>query len=383
MAAANDDVPTASGPTADHAPRKRGWSRRIEYWAVVKSAGMSWIEDNATRLAASLAFYTMLSLAPLLVIAIKIVGSLFGESAATNQVRAYAHELMGTRAGDAVVQMIGPFARPGAGVIATIISALVLLFSASAVFGELQDSLNTVWEVKPRPGRAIWGIIRERFFSFVLVLGTCFLLLVSLIFSTVLSALTRRLLGENHALVLTIVNEVVSLIGITALFALLFKYLPDAKIRWSHVWTGAVITGVLFTIGKVLLGWYLGRASTTSVYGAAGSLIAILLWVYYSAQILFFGAEVTKSYARHAGARLKPAENAVKVTQEERAQKGMPTNERIDVAVAGRPLPNGPVVDADADADADAGRGAEQARSVERPQPARRGSREQTQSVRG
>jgi membrane protein len=296
------------------------------------------MEDNAMRLAASLAFYTMLSLAPLLVIAIKIVGAIFGESVAKGQVQNYTREWMGDRAASAVTQMIGPFATPGAGIIATTISAIVLLISASSVFGELQDALNTVWEVKPRPDRRVWNIIKERFFSYVLVLGTCFLLLVSLIVSAALSALTRSFDGDPQSVVWEAINFVLSIVIITLLFALIFKYLPDVKIGWGDVWMGAAATGVLFTVGKLLLGWYLGRASTTSVYGAAGSLVAMLLWVYYSAQILFFGAEITQATAHQTRPRVQPTENAVKVTEEERAQQGMPDKEKVHAA-AGVPLP--------------------------------------------
>ncbi|MDB5305125.1 MAG: putative rane protein [Phycisphaerales bacterium] len=290
------------------------------------------------RLAASLAFYTMLSLAPLLVISIKVVGAIFGEDAAKAQVQVYTREWMGERAASAVAQMIGPFARPGAGVLATTLSAIILLISASSVFGELQDALNTVWEVKPRPDRRIWNIIKERFFSYVLVLGTCFLLLVSLIISAALSALTRSFDGDPQSILWETINFILSFAVITVLFAFIFKYLPDVKIGWNDVWMGAAVTGVLFTVGKLLLGWYLGRASTTSVYGAAGSLVAMLLWVYYSAQILFFGAEITQAYAHQTRPRVQPTENAVKVTEEERAQEGIPSKERVHAA-AGVPPP--------------------------------------------
>ncbi|MDB5290876.1 MAG: putative rane protein [Phycisphaerales bacterium] len=327
-----DDTRVAPRAPSPDRNRFRGWL------GVIKQAAEDWMEDNAMRLAASLAFYTMLSLAPLLVISIKVVGAIFGENAAKEQVQIYVREWMGDRAASAVADMIGPFARPGAGVMATTISAIILIVSASSVFGELQDALNTVWEVKPRPDRRIWHIIKERFFSYVLVLGTCFLLLVSLIISAALSALTRSFDGDPKSILWETINFTLSIAVITVLFAFIFKYLPDVKIRWSDVWMGAAVTGVLFTVGKLVLGWYLGRASTTSVYGAAGSLIALLLWVYYSAQILFFGAEITQAYAHQTRPRVVPTENAVKVTQEERAQKGMPGKERLHAA-AGVPPP--------------------------------------------
>ena len=211
------------------------------------------------RLAASLAFYTMLSLAPLLVLAIKAVGLIFSDNAAQLQVQAYLHDLMGAKAGEAAAQMIGPLAAPGAGLVATIVSVVVLIVSASAVFGELQDSLNTIWEVKPKPGRALIAIVRERFLSFLFVLGVCFLLLVSLVVTTVMSGLVKHFGGGNSSILWQIVNLLVSLIVVTVLFAVMFKFLPDAEVHWSDVWTDAIATGILFSVGKFLLGWYLSR----------------------------------------------------------------------------------------------------------------------------
>ena len=211
------------------------------------------------RLAASLAFYTMLSLAPLLVLAVKAVGTFFSEDAAREQVHHYLSEVMGNTAGDAVTKMIGPLTQPGSGFIATTLSVIVLLVSASAVFGELQDSLNTIWEVKPKPGRGIIGIIQERFLSFMLVIGVCFLLLVSLIITTTLTGLTGYLGGQHPSAVWHVINFVLSMTIVTCLFAMIFKYLPDVQINWGDVWHGAITTGVLFTIGKFLLSWYLAR----------------------------------------------------------------------------------------------------------------------------
>ena len=318
---------------SDHAEHKSdtpkssgGDEPKLSYWQLIKAAVADWLEDNAIRLAASLAFYTMLSLAPLLLLAIKAVGSIFGEDAARRQVNNYLTQLMGHRAASAVADMLGY--KMSGGLVATIVSIVILLISASSVFGELQDSLNTIWEVKPKPGRAILNIIQERFFSFVLVLGTCFLLLVSLMATTVVASITRAFHSTSDGILWEIINFCVTLVVITGLFALIFKYLPDAKVRWRDVWFGAIVTGVLFTLGKIVLGWYLGRATTTSVYGAAGSLVAMLLWVYYSAQIFFFGAELTQAYASRTR-RVKPAENAVPVTEQERAQQGMPDSKRV------------------------------------------------------
>jgi len=305
------------------------WRRAAPgYWQLLKQATSDWMEDRAMRLAASLAFYTMLSLAPLLVLAIKVVGQLFGQDVARKQVQAYAVQWMGPKAASAVAGMLSY--NLGHGLLATTISAIILIVSASAVFGELQDSLNTIWEVKPKPGRGLWGIFQDRFLSFVLVLGSCFLLLVSLIVSTVLAALTGH--GHQQGFLWETFNFIISIAVITTLFALIFKYLPDVKVRWQDVWVGAVATGILFTIGKLLLGWYLGRATTTSIYGTAGSAIAVLLWVYYSSQILFFGAELTQAYAHQTRDRVRPTENAVPVTEQERTQQGMPSTEHVEAA---------------------------------------------------
>lgn len=303
---------------------------RVPLWPLLKGAGKDWMEDRATRLAASLAFYTMLSLAPLLVLAVSLLGKLFKEDAARHHVQTYLTDVMGPKTAGTVMEMIGPLSRPGSGMVATIISSVILCMSASGVFGELQDSLNTIWEVKPRPNRGILGILRERFVPFVLVLGICFLLLVSMIATTVLAGLTKQLSGQGPVWVWHVVNIVASFIVVGLVFALMFKYLPDAKVRWRDVWPGAIGTAVLFTVGKFFLGWYLGRASTTSVYAAAGSLLSVLLWVYYSSQILFFGAEMTKAHARMSCGQITPADNAVKVTGNEREQQGMVSTDRLN-----------------------------------------------------
>lgn len=276
----------------------------------------------------------MLSLAPLLVLAVRGVGALFSDAAARAEVHHYLVTVMGTGAGDAASQMIGPLSRPGSGAMATIISVIVLIVSASQVFGEMQDSLNTIWEVKPKPGRGVIGVIRDRFLSFALVLGACFLLLVSLIISTALSGLAGKLSGNSPSWMWHIGEFLLSLVVTSALFAAMFKYLPDVEVHWHDVWPGAIFTGVLFSIGKLVLGWYLGRAATTSVYAAAGSLISVLLWVFYSAQILFFGAELTQVYAHRTRGAIPPSDNAVNVTEMERSQQGMPDSDRVRALAA-------------------------------------------------
>jgi membrane protein len=216
--------------------------------------------------------------------------------------------------------------KPAEGTIATILGIVALLFGATGVFIQLKDSLNTIWEAEPKPGRGVWGFIRERILSFAMVLAIGFLLLVLLVVSAALHAVQEYMtdlltMPEWAAQVLDVV---ISFVGVTALFALIFKVLPDVKIGWRDVWLGAAFTALLFTLGKFLLGMYLGRASVGSAYGAAGTILVILLWAYYSSQILFFGAEFTQVYAKSFGTRITPSEQAQPVTAEARAQQGMP-----------------------------------------------------------
>ncbi len=285
-----------------------------------------WNEDKASRLAAALAYYTVFSLAPLLIIAIAIAGFVFGETAAQNQIVGQIQGLVGREAAEAIQTMILNASRPGAGTIATIVGVITLLFGASGLFGQLQDALNTIWEVTPRPDRGIRGIVQDRFWSFTMVLGTGFLLLVSLILSAVLTGVATYLQSLVPGLieVWQIVNIVVSFTVVTFLFALIYKVIPDAKIAWSDVWIGAIVTSLLFSVGRYLIGLYLGSSAIGSAYGAAGSLVILLVWVYYSAQILLLGAEFTQVYARRFGSRIQPAKNAMPVSEASRLKQGLP-----------------------------------------------------------
>ena len=303
---------------------------------LLKDTFSDWSEDNATRLAAALAYYTAFAIAPLLVIAIAIAGFFLGREAATNQIGTQVSGLLGPTAGDAVNGMVEAASnRQGSGIAATIIGIITLLFGASGVFGELQNALNTIWEVAPKPNQGFMATIKQRFFSFAMVAGVGFLLLVSLVVSTALGAIGRFFGGgDDPTLIWSVINFVISFGVTTLLFALIFKIVPDVKIQWSDVWIGAAATALLFTIGKAALGWYLGRQSTTSAYGAAGSFVALLLWVYYTAQIVFLGAEFTQVYARAYGSKIEPAENAVPLTEEARAQQGLPHKETLEQAAA-------------------------------------------------
>jgi membrane protein len=248
------------------------------------------------EMGAALAYYTVFSLAPLVLIAISIAGAVFGEEAAQGRITAEIENAVGPAVAHAIQETIKNARDAGGSTTASIIGLALLLFGASGVFVQLQDSLNTIWQVPPEQSGGYWDMIRDRFLSFAMVFGIGFLLLVSLIVNTALSAMSRYVAPEQ-TVVAQVVNQVISFGTITVLFALIFKYLPDRPVAWRHVWVGAAFTALLFVVGKYLIGLYLGRGSVTSAYGAAGSLVVILLWVYYSSQILLFGAQFTQVYA--------------------------------------------------------------------------------------
>lgn len=296
-------------------------------WTLLRQTYSEWSEDRVPRLAAALAYYTTFSLAPLLVVLIAIAGAVFGAEAVRGQLDDQVRGLLGQDAARAVQDMVQSAAgNRSTGVLATVLGTAALLFGATGVFGELQDSLNTIWEVKPKPGRGWRGLVQDRLLSFGMVLTVAFLLVVSLVVSALLAGVGKFVGGYVGALepLWHVVDLVVSIAVLTALFGAIFKWLPDVEIAWRDVWVGAAVTAVLFTIGKILIGLYLGRSSIGSVYGAAGSLVLLLLWVYYSAQILFFGAELTQVYANQYGRRVVAAPNAEPLTEEARAQQGMP-----------------------------------------------------------
>lgn len=293
------------------------------YWALVKAAGAQWVADKAPRLGAALAYYTAFSLAPLLILAISFAALAFERSAVERHVTAEFRTLVGAQGAHAVQAMIASAKKQDSGVLASSIGFAMLLFGAMGAFGQLQDAMNTVWEVEPKPGRGLLGFLKDRLLSSSMVLGTAFLLLISLLISTALSALGDWLLGPEAGVAAQLVNQIVSLVIVTLLFAMIYRFLPDAKVAWNDVWLGAFFTALLFMIGKWAIGLYLGRASVASSYGAAGSLAVLLIWLYYSAQIFLFGAEFTKAYANRYGSRIVPTANAVRVTPTERAEQGL------------------------------------------------------------
>ncbi|MEP6894095.1 MAG: YihY/virulence factor BrkB family protein [Chloroflexota bacterium] len=274
-------------------------------WNLMKNTATKWSLDQAPRLGAALAYYATFSLAPLLIIAIAISGLVFGREAASGQIVGQIQGLVGQDTASTIQAMIAKSNQPATSILTSLVGLLTLLLGASGVFGELQRSLNEIWGVKPKPKRGLLATLKDKFFSFGIVLGSGFLLLISLVVSAGLAAMSNIFVGltPGWGVITQIINFIISMAVITVLFALIFKYIPDTKIIWADVWSGAALTALLFTIGKALIGLYIGYSSLASTYGAAASLVVILLWVYYSAQILFFGAEFTQVYANMYGSR--------------------------------------------------------------------------------
>lgn len=277
-------------------------------WALLKEACSAWLDDNAPSLGAALAFYTIFSLAPVLIVAIAVTGVVFGQGAAEGEILRQIQALAGETPAKAIQTVIQSSHRAALDAVAATIGISTVLVGASGAFNELQDALNKIWRVKPRSENILVCAIRKRFLSFVLVLGTGLLLLVSLALSAALAAVGKYMghLLPTPVFLLESANFLLSLGVITLLFALIFKVLPDTEIAWSDVWIGAGVTSLLFTIGKVLIGLYLGRSTLASAYGAAGSLVILLVGIYYSAQILLLGAEFTHICANKRGLKVEP-----------------------------------------------------------------------------
>jgi membrane protein len=272
-----------------------------------------WKEDKASRLSAALAYYTIFSLAPMLLIIIAITGFFFGQrDVVQSQILNQIEGLVGVAGREFVSGLLISASNPAEGAFATIVGVVTLLFGALGVFNELHNALNTIWEVKEEESKgfleSVKKVIFSRFLSFSMILGIGFLLLVSLVISAAISAV-QETIGNAipvSEILLQVANLVISIGVITVLFALILKFLPDAEIAWRDVWLGAFVTAVLFSLGKFLIGLYLGNSSAASAFGAAGSLVLLLLWIYYSAQILLFGAEFTQVYANKFGSKIVP-----------------------------------------------------------------------------
>jgi membrane protein len=291
--------------------------RLAEVGSLLKSTVVEWIDDNAARVAASLAFYTLLSMAPLVLLSIALIGTFMGEADAQSRILQEVESVVGSQAAGALSAIVGSAQRSQSGFVSSVVGVVVLVVGASGVFGELQYALDTIWGVKPKPGRGILGIVKDRLFSFSMVIGVAFVLLVSLVISTVLSGVGRIVTDAlpGGAFLWQGVNLAVSLGVITVLFAIIFKVVPDIEIRWRDVFVGSFVTAALFSAGKYVLGLYLGTSSVASSYGAAGSVVALVVWVYYSSQLVFLGAEFTQVFARRYGVQIRPSKNAVFVDE--------------------------------------------------------------------
>jgi len=277
-------------------------------WNLLSETYKAWRKDNASTLGAALAFYTTFSLAPLLIIVIAIFGVILGKETVQMEILKQAQELIGPQGAATVKMMIGAAYRPGSGLPATIIGILVILIGSTSALVMLKQALNIMWGARPDPQASVWTLVKGRLLSFVMILIIGLLLVLSLMVSIALSFVAKFL--QNWVPVpvfsLQVADWGVSILLITLLFATVFKILPDVKIAWSDVWVGSAITAILFTLGKILFGMYLARSSISSAYGAASSLAIILMWVYYSAQVLFIGAELTQVYANRYGSHIKP-----------------------------------------------------------------------------
>lgn len=275
----------------------------MKAWALLKQAAGDWQRDNAARLGAALSYYTLFSVAPLLIVAIAVAGLAFGREAAQGQIVGEFQGLVGEPGARAIQDMVEASRQPEAGILATALGIGTLLLGATGAFAELKSALNVVWDV-PERGGGLKALLVGRLWSFAMVLAVGFLLMVSLVVSAAIAAADGffRWIGVPQGAV-QLTNAVVSFLIITVLFALIFKFLPDTQVAWGDVWVGALFTSALFAVGKGLIGLYLGKSGLASTYGAAGSVVVLVVWVYYAAQIFFFGAEMTQAYARRHGSR--------------------------------------------------------------------------------
>jgi membrane protein len=276
------------------------------YWKLVKQVANSWVDDYALSMGAALAYYTTFSVAPLLLIAISVAGLVFGEEAARGEIAEQLRSLMGDQGAGAVQELLVTVRQPSEGIAATLLGIALLFIGAATVFGELQDALNRIWRVPAHSKQPGWvGMLRARLLSFGMILAIGFMLMVSLVVSAAL-AITERWLQPifgSWLAIASIVNTVGGFALIATMFALIYKIMPRARVEWKDVWIGSLFTAMLFTVGKSLIGLYVGRSGVATAFGAAGSLVVLLVWVYYSAQIFLIGAEFTWCYANAFGSR--------------------------------------------------------------------------------
>jgi membrane protein len=275
----------------------------MSWWTVVRESAVKWWADNALRLGASLSFYTAFALSPVLIIVIAVAGLVFGEQQVQHALMEEIGSLVGPASAEAIQSMLASARPPGHGLLATAISIVTVLVLATGVFVEMQDGLNTIWKSPTQKGSGLWRLLKDRVLSFLMIVGMSFLLLVSLVVDALLGAVGGYLAHflPASAMIMHLLNFVISVVVVTILFGMIFRLLPSAVIAWKDVWIGAAVTTGLFTIGKFVIGVYLSKAGLTSAYGAASSLMVILLWVYYSSLIFYFGGEFTYIYARKYG----------------------------------------------------------------------------------
>ena len=300
----------AAAATAAPKPTLKTW------WTLVKASVSSWLDDYAPSMGAALSYYTVFSLAPLLLIVVSVAGLVFGEDAVRGELFAQLQGLMGADAAKAIQDLLASVNKPSHGIIGTLVGVALLVFGATTVFGELQDALDRIWRAPARAKGGLWSLLRTRLLSFGMILGLAFLLMVSLVLGAAISALGKwwgPAFGGWETL-LQIVNLLVGFGLTTAVFAMIYKMMPRVKVQWHDVWLGAIVTSLLFTVGKFLIGLYIGKSGVASGFGAAGSLVVVFIWVYYSAQIFLLGAEFTWVYAKTLGS-LRSEEGAAQVAQ--------------------------------------------------------------------
>jgi membrane protein len=286
---------------------------RSGIWSLIKKSVVSWRNDRASSMGGALAYYTLFSIAPVLIIVIAVAGFFLGPEAARGELLDQLRGLLGEAGATAVQGLVESASKPEDGIFATVVSVLLLLIGATTVFAELQSDLDRIWRAETKPLSGIWALLRARLLSFGMILALGFLLLVSLVVSAALAAFEKWWGGwfGGWALLLELLNFAFAFATTTGLFALIYRLLPRVDIAWHDVWVGAAVTALLFTIGKVLIGLYIGRSGIASGFGAAGSFVVLLVWVYYSAQIILLGAEFTRVYANRFGEKVRPSEQAI------------------------------------------------------------------------
>jgi membrane protein len=332
----NFEYAVNEGKIGRHRPSQRKEMTVKNIWILIKAAASSWADDYAQSMGAALAYYTLFSIAPLLLIVISIAGLIFGVDAARGEIVGQLEGLMGQQGAQAVQGLLESVNKPAEGITATAIGGILLLVGATTVFAELQDALDRIWRAPKRDKGGLWSLLRARLLSFGMIMGIGFLLMVSLVVSAALAALSKMWgpMFEDWEVLAQVLNFVVSFAFTTTVFAMIYKIMPRVKVDWTDVWVGAVVTALLFTIGKFLIGLYIGKSGVTSGFGAAGSLVVVLVWVYYSAQIFLMGAEFTWAYAHSFGSRKEHPLPAAAPAVPTQAGKGQPDKNMVEAKQA-------------------------------------------------